>query len=188
MAGQLAAAWQPCKFMQYVCRYLKYGYISIFQHSPLPTHIRLWSMRSLIIFLSTTIRKEVSDKKQWISEEWIKTLPLMWASKVAALPSSATTLCNGCVNVGAFVVIFTGTLQAKSKNPQLDINGENVVICTHFLQDLKNIYNYSVSNLFFSDLNQNDLVKCKDCGFWQSYIENYSWRHAWLSWMGNHYI
>lgn len=42
-------------------------------------------------------------------------LPLMWASKVAVLPSSTTTLCNGCVNVGAWVVIFLGTLKRKRK-------------------------------------------------------------------------
>jgi hypothetical protein len=49
------------------------------------------------------------QKYKWVG------LPLMWASKVAVLPSSTTTLCNGCVNVGAWVVIFLGTLKRKRK-------------------------------------------------------------------------
>lgn len=40
-------------------------------------------------------------------------LPLTWASNVAALPSSATTLCSGCVNVGACVDMMVGTLQGN---------------------------------------------------------------------------
>lgn len=53
-----------------------------------------------------------------------KSLPLMWASKVAALPSSTTTLCNGCVNVGAWVVIFLGTLERKKEKPSKNIDAQ----------------------------------------------------------------
>lgn len=55
-------------------------------------------------------------------------------------------------------------------------------MCTHFLQDFKNICSYSLKNLLFSVLNRNDLVKCKDCGFWQSCKANYSW--SMLGWVG----
>lgn len=43
-------------------------------------------------------------------------LPLTWAWNVAALPSSATTLCSGWVNVGACVDMLVGTLQQNEDN------------------------------------------------------------------------
>lgn len=40
-------------------------------------------------------------------------LPLTWAWNVAALPSSATTLCSGCVNVGACVAMVGAPWKTK---------------------------------------------------------------------------
>lgn len=64
-------------------------------------------------------------------------LPLIWASNVAALPSSATTLWSGCVNVGACVAMMVGTLrerQMQSNDYCLFIMTSQPVIISKILQ------------------------------------------------------
>lgn len=83
----------------------------------------IWTLTLFLSFLTNEVKHLLilcissvnhnSVKHRPLQNHHTFLLPLTWASNVAALPSSATTLCSGCVNVGAWVDMMIGTLEHK---------------------------------------------------------------------------